>query len=1038
MNESFPIYPETLDDLEQAIDQGQWCQAWSSDVLSLQKEAEKNILLLLAQTVWQIAEFHLQNEEDNTEVPETKELDSEKEEKNKDPYSILARILIGLPDNQHSPPKNPQEDFEQMVCALTTKAYQNDYENKNLSRDVRIIYLRLVKTGNDQEHWKLCVPSYPVTIHRPIPRIRPDKLQSLHYARKVRKVFIHTLKTDQKFREKHPAGICLLSAILWSGLLEIAGLEALYQKIGTHLSRSATGFWLDLHLYPETPYKSRILRFRPDPVTTAFLLNSPSYVPDFCPEELIDNIVKDLIGNEARALTTLLTGIAQELSLEIPEALIHIATGHTITHPIKTNCWRLIEDLDPETSEYQPSDKTEIEKALPFFEKSIDEPLLQECQQPGLSKLRKAVKASSVQKMRNALFKSLNSSSPRTPAVELIAKWLADPPQKAAASTRQWMFSMVGQRLASLLEDLDPRTFDEDELEHIYTSIIADGKSPSQRSGMKYSLSSFHQSLKLEQKNKKFSVLKELEQKDVSSQVITHEQYHLALKELAKPIPSNKDPHWLEACQIVLILFFRLGLRKNELLFLPLHDIHGKYYVEILIRPHSERNLKTSNALRTLLLNGFLEKDEQQRVMRWLTRRKNEESINNFSFYFLAIPSANKPRIPESGIINRIVDVLRSVTGNPDLHIHHLRHSFATWTSLALLGDAVEEPFDHLNHLPVTTKWLRSFPKVIKNLYPNEAPQRNYLYLVSKLLGHSTPTISLEFYCNGIDLLLSRSIWRHFGLKPSEIGAEPLEIPLRTFFRKSTQGWHKILEFIYDKQKAKVNQSPQNAPARKTQVNKSTDKLFTELYGAWEAVKLVSDSGLDINQSTSLTNVPSETLERWFANSAKLLNKKLIKNSYPELPVETASEDLLKVYAKQIEKVINNQDNNTEIIEVCELWYKHKASKRGALRFIDPKNAQKYLVFLNDISLPWSQRSLTWIGSRQTPKEIKTYKAFWRKELNISRRISIEKDSINNDRPLKKTKGYFDIKVVNGSQKNRRSSKEFNWLMTMLYIVYTS
>jgi len=1033
---NYPPQPNTISDLDLLIKNNQWSPAWDRGLLDLtEKHAE--LWLRLAEEIWEAALLDISEDE----IPEDN-LEKQKDGKEHCKYSSdtqIARILIGLESPcKRTPTPIEQDDFGQITCTACTIPG----ERMSTRRDIRLIYLKIIKCGKENNFWELCLPSYPVLIKRPTPRIQLNNLNYLRQAREVRHTFINRLKENSADIEKDRTSSCLLSAILFGGIVEKEAIEAIVKSINEPLVHSASGLWIDLDLYPNNPVRNRTHRFWPDPITTSLwlTLNNSSESPENILENLQTFLLK-ILNHQPPSLSMLIKGVAQELSLELPEVLVHIATGQTITHPIKKE--RLctiqnIEDYSISTQKVQISslvnNKLEIHDTR-APEKIKDDPLLDLIAPPGMSELREAVRHKNIRKMKNSLNQLINHVSERPPIIDHLAKWLINLPTNPRASTRQWMFGLIGSRLVSLCENDDPSIYDDDEIENIYFNVIADANSASHRRGMRYALSSFHQYLMKGQTLAKPSILKELDNIEVSSRIITHEEYQQSLKLLGNPTPSNNDPLWLEASQIILILLFRLGLRRRELILLPLHDIHGDKHIEILIRPHSERELKTANALRTLLLNGFLEENELEIVRKWLKKRRKDENITNKSPYFFALIHNDIQLISETTIINRIVDILRAVTNDNEIHIHHLRHSFASWYAISLIGYVAEDNFESWKNLPDTKKWLKTFPEIINNLYPNEAPQHNLIYLLSTLLGHSTPAISMEHYIHGLDQILGNAVWRFFSIETKEINPQCFDIPLRTYQRWSTGGWSSILENLSKKNTSRCLRSPKID--KDTITLNEQDKLFNRYYQIWETLKIINDNNLSTEDEELNSRYKVEDLRKWHVFSNKLYEMGLINKAYPTFPQGKKSKIVIKEYADKFQ-LLSKKDNGEDVlIALLKLWGKYKIKNRGAVRFTKKNDALKYKESLLSLGIPWSQIQFTWIGSSFNKNKEKKYKSEWRKELLIPKRIKIKTQSIDNNRPLDKTQGYMDIKIINKDDLEKltlRSSAEFHWIVCMAII----
>jgi len=1031
-------YPEDIEYLEQLIESGHWSKSWALKKLELNNN-HNSLWLRLAQNIWKKA----YPEKSKKKSSDSQHNESDKDNEEEYLYSAeeqIAQILMGLPNPcEKEPTIEDQRFFEN--APIDTK---EPGESLSVGRDLHLIYLKIIQKGNEYSDWDLCIPSYPVLISRPTPRIQIKNIHLLHEARNVRKCFSETLKENPNLLKKHLTASCLLSAMVWGGLIEEAALTALYNVLHMPITIGPGGIWIDIHIHPDKPMQSRIRRFFLDPITTSFWLTLPSTnIQTDSVENLINSLLDDLLNNEVISLKHLLEGLAQEVSNEIPEVLVHIATGQTQTHPIKENRWHNIQNILIPTTKISKSDETSTKHViitdddinnleLKEFE---NDPLLELILPQGMAGLRSAIRCKNKKLMRCKLRELLINESSHPPIINNLARWLINPPGHNRISTIRWMFGLIGSRLASLFGNQDPESCNLQELEEVYSAVLDDGKSASHRSGMRYSLLNFSSYLAGNEERKKISILRVQERIDVSSRIITQEEYIESLEQLSRPVPSNDNPEWITACQIILILLFRLGLRKQELLYLPLHDIHGNEFIEILIRPHAERNIKTANALRKLQLSGFLSNKEITIINKWLHKRRTQQINEPGSDYLFALPENDISLISADAIVNRIVEVIRDVTQDANFHIHHLRHSFATWAAMSIVGNIVEDDFTSWDHLPSTKSWLVRFPDFFDKLYTRESPQHNRIYLLSTLLGHSSPAISMEHYIHGLDQILGNAIWRFFSVEPKEIHPQCFYTTSRTYQRWATGGWPLIIERLSKNNPERcLTSSKTNISIKSLEIS---DQLFNHYYQIWETLKTINDSNLSIDDEHLSSRHKIEDIKKWFENSKELHKKGFINKTYPTLPPGDTRKTRIMEYANKLQSLAEKYNGQDTLITFLTLCKKYKVKGKGAVRFTNKNDALIYKECLLKIGIQWKQINFTWVGSRFNKSKEKSYKKEWRKELNIPKRIKILTKSINNDRPLDKTKGYMEIKIINNDDLDKlplKSSTEFQWLVWMAMI----
>lgn len=185
-------------------------------------------------------------------------------------------------------------------------------------------------------------------------------------------------------------------------------------------------------------------------------------------------------------------------------------------------------------------------------------------------------------------------------------------------------------------------------------------------------------------------------------------------------------------------------LSSNELVGMELP-------VDLLIRPHAHRGLKTQNAVRRLPLRELLEPDELTLLIDWYRERQYEENQNPTSEFLFCIPQLKTQWISESCLFPALHNCMRAVTGSESLHYHHLRHSCATWLFFKLMvAHNRLSPELIFRDLPLTTRWLRDDLRLRKALLPNEGPTRRIVHIVSAILGHSSPKTTLLHYVHSL------------------------------------------------------------------------------------------------------------------------------------------------------------------------------------------------------------------------------------------------------------------------------------------------
>jgi hypothetical protein len=297
----------------------------------------------------------------------------------------------------------------------------------------------------------------------------------------------------------------------------------------------------------------------------------------------------------------------------------------------------------------------------------------------------------------------------------------------------------------------------------------------------------------------------------VDAHVISEDQYQRALFKLGSCGLELTSPRLVLAARFMMILGFRLGLRRNEALKLRLSDLQVPWMteaerapiqerhkrmrrlsseeifelnlpVDLMIRPHALRGLKTQNAVRRLPLRVLLEPDELDLILEWFGQRKGEEEERQFSDFLFCIPALRTLWISESVLMPALHKAMRYGTGIDSMHYHHLRHSCATWLTLKLLAiTSKSEPEFVFEGAPLTEAWLKNQDRLAEGyMHSSRGPTRKVAHIVSAILGHSKPKTSLWHYIHSLPIAMAAAWqwnpknWQYAPLNLAEIAGVSL------------------------------------------------------------------------------------------------------------------------------------------------------------------------------------------------------------------------------------------------------------------------
>jgi len=354
---------------------------------------------------------------------------------------------------------------------------------------------------------------------------------------------------------------------------------------------------------------------------------------------------------------------------------------------------------------------------------------------------------------------------------------------RLAQSTILRRFSAAAPRLIALLGDADPATMETPYLEDCYGELVTDPMPGVPLLDLVNGLRDFHSFLVRHFKKKHIRNESEVfgdqaALKPVDANLITHEEYFKTLEWLGQQWKHGWSEDDIETCKLLLILAFRTGMRRMEIFGLRLSDIQVYGGLRLVVRPHIERRLKTKNSRRVIPAFALMPRSERQFIIEWVHRRRTEwtpsERHPTRSAYMFPEFEHERSLSRIDRICRLLYSGLKEVTG-VDLFLHHLRHAFATWTYTALRAPDYPLLVDFLAAVPQTAEYIRQGRRLrILLLHRSGAtraivrgevtmvgsPSRRYAFAVARLLGHSSPLVSLGHYVHTSDLILGAIAWK--------------------------------------------------------------------------------------------------------------------------------------------------------------------------------------------------------------------------------------------------------------------------------------
>lgn len=282
----------------------------------------------------------------------------------------------------------------------------------------------------------------------------------------------------------------------------------------------------------------------------------------------------------------------------------------------------------------------------------------------------------------------------------------------------------------------------------------------------------------------------------VDANILLPHEYQQACEVLVKRCKQSLTPQRDYIPLILLLLGFRCGLRRREALLLRRSDIQtpgGKgakvsSLTELLVRPHSARQLKSAAAERRLPLGQLFTEQERGWLNEYLALCQHDET-NIFVFY----DQTTNTVIDADAVFIPLVHQLKHITRDPGFRYHRLRHSFVTWTFWYWQQHKYpnEHPLKELLHHDV----MQHLPAAREHYFhqANNTAVRGELHAISAMAGHASPSMTLLHYLHSVHWCQSAENWRDYSLHQDAI-VGLLAIPRRTFFHQKDK--HGLLSLL--------------------------------------------------------------------------------------------------------------------------------------------------------------------------------------------------------------------------------------------------
>ena len=696
----------------------------------------------------------------------------------------VAQVLLGHQTLVSDPAASMRGLIDQIVAELSRS-----------SRDAILSLLgRVVHSYNQRRHMRLPLPEIPVSLPKPVPPFTPARWKGLAKYRVWRNAVLNDIGqlakqrveedqssdvTDLSRKFRVDAGRVLASAALWGGLLCRKDLDMLCFHL-EHWPDVSEFSWGRMYV-TWSDENGNCRRWKPDAIT-AFLImrvqpTKPSEFSTAPTRSTMDRILtqyfREILPHSVdRPASTFefLNSCLMHFELRLPPCLAQYASGEQQSFSPNPQTWARL--VGGKSKPLVASPMTRKTKAPEGSRQLAEIPAKKESpvrfnSADWLTTLRELL-GSDTASIRHAEALKRVYARMKTPGISreesLFLAFAADA-LRSRKGKRLRMKSVrdrvvgIAKRLPAVLDLNGPGALAPELLAGAYTVILEDAISPNQHRKLRSYLRNWHRwlvSAGYSQRVDDAEVFGSSSRTDtVDARLILEDEYLRVRNQLLQPTINfeddrNTDHVLRHVAGLILVLGYRCGARKMEILKARLTDLLLDNPAELLVRPWSERRLKSPNAVRKLPLYALLDDCELEALSNWkeLRIRQNRQTRNPSPFLFY-VPSLDRLFVPEGRIFPIINSLLREATGDQGVHFHILRKSGAgTWLAFALL----RPPHAPLPAWLCQPKWqaqkrrIENSASLHKRLYANDFQTRRHLFLIARTLGHGSTEVSQTNY----------------------------------------------------------------------------------------------------------------------------------------------------------------------------------------------------------------------------------------------------------------------------------------------------
>jgi integrase len=238
--------------------------------------------------------------------------------------------------------------------------------------------------------------------------------------------------------------------------------------------------------------------------------------------------------------------------------------------------------------------------------------------------------------------------------------------------------------------------------------------------------------------------------------ILLPHEYRKLYDELSKNMVSEislERRNFVKNMLLLLIIGYRLGLRRGEIENLLVSDFDLTRFMVVIVQPHQNHQLKTAHSPRQVAITGRFSDDEVNFLKNHIGCRSKNTAISNHKLIFSGDDRAESTYY--DNLFHVLTRMLQGITNDSNMRFHSLRHSFASRNFYMMMFMNNLNRNINNDYLSIDLDEFDRFNQYLSRVRPSGIGTRqfNVLHQLASEMGHSSPETTLKTYIHTLDII---------------------------------------------------------------------------------------------------------------------------------------------------------------------------------------------------------------------------------------------------------------------------------------------